>query len=251
MPYVSIRHTLETIGNPVPIVADAKTTLSGSVAVGRFSVSSGGTLVYRRSAAPLGPTVVRNQTQSTVQWIDPAGRRSPLVPTAAVYVDPRLSPDDGRLLLTVFGQSGPDVAVFDAQRDSVPRKLSFDGLSVDPLWIRKNGDYVAFLNFGRRVGVTGELRWLRTDGGQPQLLLPDVAAISTGSFSAEANRLAFVAVEAPPGGSRGRSSRRNIFTVSITEEAGSSRQAPRSGFLPESSLSSIRSFHRTDAGWRS
>jgi serine/threonine-protein kinase len=210
---------LETIGDPVPIVADVKTTFSGQVAVGRVSVSSAGTLVYRRATtAPLGPAGAWSQTQSTVQWIDTAGRRSPLVATAGRYFDPRLSPDGRRLLLTTIGQSGVDVSVYDAGRDSVPRKLSFDGVSVDPLWIDRNGDYMAFLSIGRgRQALTGELLWRRTDGGEPRPLLSDVAATETGSFSAEANRLAFVAVEATS--RRGRSFP-NIFTVGVAEKGG-------------------------------
>ena len=211
---------LETIGDPVPIVADVKTTFSGLVAVGRFSLSSAGTLVYRKATAPLGAGGASNPAQSTVQWIDTAGRRSPLVAIAGQYRNPFLSPDGRRLLLTMVGQSGPDVTVYDARRDSVPRKLSFDGVSVDPVWIDKNGDYVAFLTItgGRQTRLlSGTLHWRRTDGGEARPLLPEVAAISTGSFSAEANRLAFVAVEATS--RRGRPLP-NIFTVGIAEEGG-------------------------------
>jgi serine/threonine-protein kinase len=224
-------NTLATSGDPVPIVADVKTTYSGFVAVGRFSVSSSGTLVYRRSTAPLGPAGGWSFAQSTVQWIDAAGKRSPLMATPGPYFDPRLSPDGGRLLLTVVGPPGPDVAVYDTRRDSVPRKLSFDGVSVDPVWINKNGDYVAYLSIsGARLASTGKLHSRRTDGGEPQPLLPDVAMVSTGSFSAETSRLAFVAIDGLPG--RGRSSRRNIFTVSLTEEGGQLKAGVPERFSP-------------------
>jgi serine/threonine-protein kinase len=225
--------TLETRGNPVPIVADVKATYSGFVAVGQFAVSSGGTLVYRRATAPLGPVGAWNLTQSTVQWIDPAGRRSPLVATAGSYFDPRLSPDGGRLLLTVVGQSGPNVAVYDARRDSVPRNLSFDGSSVDPAWIDKNGEYVAYLVIGGvRLARSGRLHWRRIDGGEPQPLLPDALGISTGSFNAETNRLAFVAVESQSGPGRGRSGRRGIFTVSVAEDGGQLKAGVPERFSP-------------------
>jgi serine/threonine-protein kinase len=168
-----------------------------------------------------------------VQWIDPAGRRSPLVATAGPYFDPRLSPDGGRLLLTVVGQSGPNVAVYDAKRDSVPRNLSFDGAGVDPVWIDKNGEYVAYLVIGgARLARTGRLHWRRIDGGEPQPLLPDALGISTGSFNAETNRLAFVAVESPSGPGRGRSARRGIFTVSVTEDGGQLKAGVPERFSP-------------------
>ena len=45
---------LQTIGDPVPLVTDVKTTLQGQVRVGTFSMTDDGTLVYRRETGRAG-----------------------------------------------------------------------------------------------------------------------------------------------------------------------------------------------------
>ena len=84
---------LQTGGNPIPILDDVK--FSPNTNSTDLSFSHNGTLVYRKG----GAGVASNQT--TMQWIDAAGKRSPLMAKAGVYNTPRLSPDAKRLAVQV------------------------------------------------------------------------------------------------------------------------------------------------------
>ena len=222
--------TLQTTGDPVPLVTDVKTTYSGLVAVGGFSVSDDGTLVYRRSTGG-EPSVPAQQASSTVEWIDTSGQRLPLVRAAAAYFDPRLSPDGTRLLLTTLRGSGPDITVHD-NSDSAPRQLTFDALSVDPVWIGRDGRHLLFLKLGPG-GLSqfpgGVLHWARTAGGDSQPVLTDVRIVDIGNFNPETNRLAFVALD---GAFNKPSTVRNIFTVTMTEENGQLKAGKPERFSP-------------------
>jgi len=224
--------TLQPSGDPVPLVDDVKTTPSGLIAVSGFSVADNGTLVYRRgTAAQMAPG---RDAPSMIEWIT-GGKRTPLLAAAALsaITDPLLSPDSAQLAFVVLGTSGRDVAVYDPRRDSAPRRLSFDGGSIDPVWIGKEGRYVAFLkqgSFASAVGITGGLRWRRIDGGEAQPVLPDVQAVETGSFSSAAGRLAFVAAEK---GGGDQTTRRSIFTVSVTEDGGQLKFGTPERFSPQ------------------
>jgi serine/threonine-protein kinase len=229
--------TLQTSGDPVPIVDDVKTTYSGLVAVGGFSVATNGTLVYRRATGPPESGIAGTaQAATVIEWV--AGeKRTPLVSAAGVYFDLRFSPDGAQVAMTTLGSAGPDVTVFDPRRDTAPRKISFDSVSVDPVWIGKDGRYVVSLNLGSvmrsttlRGRVPGGLNWRRIDGGNPQPVLPDVRVVATGSFGPAAGRLAYVVV--PPGRDGGLT-RRNIFTVSVTEEADQLKFGQPERFSPE------------------
>jgi len=215
-------------------VDDVKTTYSGLVAVGGFSVADNGTLVYRR--ATTAPEAEAFQ-QWTIERIT-SGKRTPLLAAPGSYYDLQLSPDGAQLALGVLGASGPDVAVYDPRRDTAPRRLSFDATSVDPAWIGKEGRYVAFLNLGpaaravtRQGRAPGGLHWRRTDGGDAHPFLPDVRALATGSFSPTAGRLAYVAIEGER--RKGQDPRPNIFTVPIAEEAGQLKVGAPERFSPQ------------------
>ena len=221
-------------GEKVPLVDDVKTTYSGLVAVGGFSVADNGTLVYRR--ATTAPEAEAFQ-QWTIERIT-SGKRTPLLAAPGSYYDLQLSPDGAQLALGVLGASGPDVAVYDPRRDTAPRRLSFDATSVDPAWIGKEGRYVAFLNLGpaaravtRQGRAPGGLHWRRTDGGDAHPFLPDVRALATGSFSPTAGRLAYVAIEGER--RKGQDPRPNIFTVPIAEEAGQLKVGAPERFSPQ------------------
>ena len=222
--------TLATTGDPVPLVTDVKTTFSGLVAVGGFSVSENGTLVYRRTTGGEA-SVPAQQTSSTVEWIDTAGKRLPLVRAAASYFDPRLSPDGTRLLLTTLRGSGPDIVIHD-NSDSAPRQLTFDALSVDPVWIGRDGRHFVFLKLGPG-GLSqlpgGVLHWARTGGGDSQPMLSDVRIVDIGNFNPETNRLAFVVIE---GAFNKPSTVRNIYTVTVTEENGQLKAGKPERFSP-------------------
>ncbi len=146
---------LETRGPAVPLQNDLAISPVGEA---WLSFSRGGTLVYRsgnRDAA--GP-------QNTVQWLDAAGKRSPLIATPGRYTTPRISPDGQRVALRSAGDLRPRIVVYNPQRgDTVP--LTFeDGNHHSPIW-SPDGRFVVSAN-------NRTILWTRSDGGgQPRTLL--------------------------------------------------------------------------------
>jgi serine/threonine-protein kinase len=80
---------LETRGTAVPVLDDVLYTGNGPEAA-QFAFSPSGALVYRKGSPA-------ESAMSTVQWLDTAGKRQPLLNKPGVYSNPRLSPDGKRL----------------------------------------------------------------------------------------------------------------------------------------------------------
>ncbi len=108
---------LELTGPVVPVIEAVQTQFSGGA---QFSFSQTGHLIY------LSP--IREQ-ESTVVWIDRLGAAAPLIGRPQPFVAPRLSPDGRRLALGAEG----DIWIYEIDRDVLTR-LTFDGLSVVPVW---------------------------------------------------------------------------------------------------------------------
>lgn len=105
---------LETRGTAVPMLDDVANYLaSGGV---DLSFSQTGALVYRGGGA------IGASQGSTIQWIDGAGKREPLLAKPGDYSSPRISPDGKRLALVV----DQNVWVYDPLRDAMTR-VTFGG----------------------------------------------------------------------------------------------------------------------------
>jgi hypothetical protein len=105
---------LETRGTAVPVLGDvayASLTFSSQFAFSP-APSGHGTLVYRMASggAP---------AMTTLEWVDPTGRREPLRAKPGVYGNPSLSPDGKRVALTIREGGTQDVWVYDLQRDAM------------------------------------------------------------------------------------------------------------------------------------
>jgi serine/threonine-protein kinase len=185
---------LETSGNAIPILDDVKV----NPILGDLSFSSNGTLVYRNG----GTGAVSGQ--STLQWIDTAGKRSPLMTKADVYGLTRLSPDAKRLAVQVTEQGGAqNVWIYDAQRDAMTKLTFGNGIAAGPVWT-PDGRFIIFQN-------TGEgMFWVPADGsGQPQRLIGAKGLLVPWSMSPDGKRLAFFEVGKADGW---------IQTAEVTEE---------------------------------
>jgi serine/threonine-protein kinase len=185
---------LETSGNAIPILDDLKV----DPVLADLSFSSNGTLVYRKGGVG---TVSR---QSTMQWIDAAGKRSPLMTKAGAYRIARLSPDAKRLAMEVTEDGGDqNVWVYDAQRDAMTKLTFGSGLSADPVWT-PDGRFIIFQTPG--AGMS----WIPADGsGQPQPLIEEKSILVPWSMSPDGKRLALF----EPGKTDGW-----IHTAEVTEE---------------------------------
>jgi Tol biopolymer transport system component len=156
-----------------------------------------------------------------------------------------VSPDGVQIALTVISPSGPDVAIYDPRRDSFT-KLSFDGTSVNAVWSPPDGEFVVFWNVADRG-----LRWTRTSGGRPQrLLTPGIQVRSTGSFSPDAKRFAFVGYSetTDAGGGATRANRANIFIVTMAEEGGLLKLGAPKRFSP-SDVNELEPQFSPDGHW--
>jgi serine/threonine-protein kinase len=217
---------LETSGNPIPILDDLKVNPRN---VGTdLSFSGNGTLVYRKGGA--GAV----SGQSTFQWIDAAGKRSPLMTKAGVYGPGRLSPDAKRLAVQVNEEGGgSNVWVYDLQREAMTKLTFGSGISTDPVWT-PDGRFIIFQMPGSGI------LWIPADGtGQPQPLIEAKSILVPWSMSPDGKRLAFFEVGKADGW---------ISTVEVTEEGARLKPGKPERFL-ESKVTAFAPEFSPDGRW--
>ena len=122
--------TLEVTGDPVPVLEDVNTKLTGA---GNFSLSTSGSLVYVRGVSNLLSPV----------WVDREGREEPLPLDRGSYAHPRLSPTDDRIAVELVGAANRDIWIFDLTRE-VFTQLTFDDADdTHPIWT-PDGERIVF-----------------------------------------------------------------------------------------------------------
>src|SRR5262249_51718486 len=103
----------------------------------------------------------------------------------------RFSPDGTRIAFTTPGAKGPDVWVYDWQRD-IPTQLTFTGPGNFEMAWAPDGKHLVF---GSRAADAAALWWIRSDGsGEPQKLLErknSGVGLRPQSFTPDGRRLAF------------------------------------------------------------
>ena len=164
---------LQLTGPGVKVIDDIALNMYNSA---EFDASQTGTVVCR---CGLGGD------DSVVQWLDQSGTAAPLLPEAAEYSVPRLSPDGARLAF-VMGRNGDrqDLRIVDL-RSSKTSTLGAVGPS-RPVWTPDGRFLVS-------VGASGEVRWMATDGSAAAgTLIPSGDAIQIPwSFDDDGSHLAF------------------------------------------------------------
>ena len=149
---------LEVRGVPVPLLEDVAG--SNGNGAGRYAAHNG-TLVYfsTRSAPHSGP----------VSWLDDTGGLEKIPVEAGQYLSPRISPDGGRLAISVKqDRSAADIFVCDLQRNSSTR-LTFGQDNTEPLWT-PDGKHIVYESVSRDSIA---LRWKRGWGGRDANSLRD------------------------------------------------------------------------------
>jgi len=155
---------LEVSGSPAPVVQG----VSWDVAQGgaQYSFSEDGRLAYVTGgeAVPEYP----------VLWVDRNGDTTPLWEQPGSYANPRLSPDGGRLSLTVLRDGNWDIWVYDLER-RVSTRLTFDeGSDTEQIW-SPDGEFIVFSSNQDRAGVESLYR-KRADGSGEAERLTDLPA---------------------------------------------------------------------------
>jgi eukaryotic-like serine/threonine-protein kinase len=164
---------LELKGPAVPLVRGVST--AGGLGRAEFDLSWTGTLVYRGGTA--GNTF-------ELSWLYASGKTEPLLPTSGSYLTPRLSPDGGRVALSVIQDGKQNLRVYDLIRKTWNR-LTFEAApDLLPTWT-PDGEFLAF-----QSGKT--LAWKRSDGsGSVEHLVGPSPHVGPWSFSADGKWLAF------------------------------------------------------------
>ena len=106
------------------------------VAPEEFAISEDGGLLYGKGSAALVPEV-------ELLSVDRDGTARPLTERAGPYVEPRLSPDGRRLVVTVAGDSGIDIWVLELARDALTRLTFEQGNDSLPIWT-PDGHHITF-----------------------------------------------------------------------------------------------------------
>jgi Tol biopolymer transport system component/predicted Ser/Thr protein kinase len=213
---------LETRGTAVPILDDVANSPTGGV---DLDFAGNGTLVYRRGGASGGPGM------ATIQWLDGAGKKEPLLAKPGAYEAMRLSSDGKRLAFDVREGVNTDVWVFDPQRDAMTR-LTFDGGYAYPSWSPEDR-YIVF------SGVRKGIYWTRADGaGQPQPLTQSTNPQIPWSFAPDGKRLAYFEV----------SGNAQIWTVPLEEKDGQLKAGKPEQFL-KSQFNDVEPAFSPDGRW--
>jgi len=143
---------LELTGPPAPALEGV--TSSSVTAGAQFAYSDRGDLVYLTGGSVGG--------ESSIDWIDSAGKTQPLRAVLGAYDNPRFSPDGRRLAVDIGVRNQLDVWVYEWGRDTLSR-LTFDrGNDTRPVW-SPDGRRIAFASERADKG-TLNLYWQRADG---------------------------------------------------------------------------------------
>jgi serine/threonine-protein kinase len=121
-----------------------------------FAVGPGGMIIYMPAET----------AERTVDWVDRAGRFTVAIGARRVYSDPRLSPDDSRLALTIRQEGAADVWVYSFAAGTLQR-LTRGAESLYPVWA-PDGRSIAFASSRRG---TIDLYRVDADGSAEPTLL--------------------------------------------------------------------------------
>ena len=167
---------LEIAGASVPILQGVRQAPNGWV---DYSFSSDGTLVYVPGGTGTG--------QFRLVWVDRQGVVEPMGAPPHNYRAPRLSPDGGRVAVTIT-DTGTDIWVYDIVRQTLTR-LTFEGDNQQPQWT-PDGKRVTWRSI--RDGGPGNLFWKLADGtGAVERLTTSEFRQNPGSWSPDGQFLAF------------------------------------------------------------
>lgn len=156
---------LTVVGAPAPVLDGFR--MRGPYPI--LSVAKDGTIAYMPA---------ESMTRSTVVWMDRKGQTTQALPETGGYLDPRLSPDGGRVAVSMSNpDGGADVWVFDLNRRTKLR-LTTAGSNLRPRWT-PDGVRVSFSSenevYQRRADGSGDREpvLVRPDSQFPDAWTPD------------------------------------------------------------------------------
>jgi len=145
------------------------------VAVGGFGVShyavGGGNLAY-----VAGGMIA---TDFELVWVDRTGKVVGTLHQGPRYKDPRISPDGGRVAVTVLEGPNSDVWVLDTTRNTLQPLTRHPGEDFDPVWSPDGSSLAIASEIGEDRGEAGPaLAWIPAPGGATEQLVstPELGA---------------------------------------------------------------------------
>ena len=144
--------TRRVLGGAVPVLEGLARGATQRAA--QYAMSASGTLAYVPAAAA-GAT-----PRGTLAFVDPSGKVQPLPVPPNSYFHPRVSPDGRQVVMVTFHGDEPAIWVYELSGSGPPRRLTFDGGNLSPIWTR-DGRSVTFRS--TRAGGQG-LFQQRADG---------------------------------------------------------------------------------------
>jgi serine/threonine-protein kinase len=126
--------TLRTEGSPVPLLDDVASRPSDAQA--GVAIADNGTLVVLRQS--------EWYEDNRIVWVDRDGREEPAIQRTGGFFQPRLSPDQSRILLAV-GRGQPKLSVYDLGRDLLTQLTRNPGSTWHGTWT-PDGRQVVFTN---------------------------------------------------------------------------------------------------------
>ncbi len=137
-------------GSPVPLLDGVR---AGFAYGSRLSISRSGTMIYLPGTAETGLHVVE---------VDRSGRESVVIARGGPYAHPRWSPNKDRIAMTVTGEGGAQIWIYDIASETLSQ-LTFEGTNLRPTW-SPDGSRLAF--YSTRTG-DADLYWIPADGSGP------------------------------------------------------------------------------------
>ncbi len=175
---------LETTAQPVPVIEGVTTQPSSGAS--QIAFSNDGTVVYLAGTG----ISTGGAVESSLLWLDRAGKMAPLRKENARYNDIRFSPD-GRSLatLTVEGRAS-DLWVFQWERGAMSR-MTHNGLATNRVAWSPDGRRIAYAAF-QPGSPWGNIYWRAADGtSEGQRLTESTQLEGLGSWHPSGNWLAF------------------------------------------------------------
>ena len=166
--------TQEFAGEATPLVEHV--AVNTSTWRGLFTASENGVLLYQGGAASGGSQLI---------WYDRTGKAGePVLPEAAIYLNPQLSPDGKRLAVTIENDKGNyDIWVVDLERKTKSR-ITFDEKGANrPVW---SADGKSIFYAGDWITIRRIVRRAADGTGQPEEILGE-AGVSDVPFSASSD----------------------------------------------------------------
>ena len=176
---------LELTGPAVPILEGVRRAPGNAGGNANFAFSDAGTLVY------LDGPITTEADNDVLMISTPEGAREQVKLPGAAYRMPRVSRDGKKIAYELLEQNRETIYVADLDGSAAPRKLTFEGRAVAPLFSHDGRRVI----FGRDSDVQSErgVYWTRTDGtgGVERLTVPATGRHVPDSISSDGRFLLF------------------------------------------------------------